>query len=373
MARAFGLDISKYQSSQDGSKKMNFNAVRDYREKVSFIAARAGVSWGYQDPMFPFFWQEMMRIGVCRMAYFVVYFGESAITQMDALFKTLEGKANWKYDRIALDLEVEGINPAARITNTTLRCLEICKTRTGRYPIIYSRASWINQFVQVKNLPKVDWWLAHYRKTAPAPLFTAEHPGPPDLPAGVSNYLIHQTGDKCKGIGTASYYMDYNRWNGDHAAVLAYFGNPRLNEEYLDTGRVLFKARCMRNNLPKRSGPAASYAAVGQIALGSIVSVYEVVNNWFRISPQAQVWCSGSAQNMQQLTLEDDLNRSLFQARCIVSALYKRSGPGRDYIPRGNLVRGEVVNVFEELNGWYRIDLREQIWCSGDDHYMEVI
>ena len=47
MSRAFGVDISKYQSSQDGSKKMDFTAVQNHAEEVTFIAARAGISWGY--------------------------------------------------------------------------------------------------------------------------------------------------------------------------------------------------------------------------------------------------------------------------------------------------------------------------------------
>jgi len=62
MSRAFGIDISKYQSSQDGSKKMDFTAVQNHAEEVTFIAARAGISWGYTDPMFHHYWNEMARI-----------------------------------------------------------------------------------------------------------------------------------------------------------------------------------------------------------------------------------------------------------------------------------------------------------------------
>ena len=146
MERAFGLDISKYQSSADGTRKMDFNKVAANKEEVTFIAARAGVSWGYQDPRFEYYWSEMARIKVGRIAYFVLYFGESALAQMDALFKILENKADWNYDRLALDAEVNGINTRARITATTLKSLDICRARTGRYPLIYSRASWINSY-----------------------------------------------------------------------------------------------------------------------------------------------------------------------------------------------------------------------------------
>ncbi len=100
---------------------------------------------------------------------------------MDSLFKMLERRSNFKHDRIALDLEVAGINTKSRITSTTLNCLEICKARTGRYPMVYSRANWVNTYLSVKDLPKLDWWLATYRKTAPSPLYTREHPGPPPI------------------------------------------------------------------------------------------------------------------------------------------------------------------------------------------------
>ena len=99
-----------------------------------------------------------------RIAYHVLYFGESAVAQMDSLFKMLENKSDWAHDRVALDLEVAGINTRSRITSTTLNCLEICKSRTGRYPIVYSRASWVNSYLQVSDLPRLDWWLATYRK-----------------------------------------------------------------------------------------------------------------------------------------------------------------------------------------------------------------
>ena len=37
MSRAFGVDISRYQSSQDGSKKQNFDALKNHTEEVVFI------------------------------------------------------------------------------------------------------------------------------------------------------------------------------------------------------------------------------------------------------------------------------------------------------------------------------------------------
>lgn len=370
MSRAFGVDISRYQSSQDGSKKQNFDALKNHTEEVVFIAARAGISWNYEDPMFDYYWSEMARIKVCRLAYHVVYFGESALAQMDSLFKILDNQVDWNHDRLVLDLEVAGINTRARITATTQKCLDICRSRTGRYPICYSRASWVNSYLAINQLPKLDWWLATYRKALPYPLFTPEHPGPPALPIGVDTYLIHQTGEKTKGIGSVSRYMDYDRWNGNKADVLRYFNNPDyIDPPVEDPVVVLFRARCIVSALYTRQGPGLEYKAVGSLSFGEEVDVYEVKNEWFRIDPTASIWCSGKSQYMRRLD-PNQPPEPLFKAKVIVSALYKRKGPGKNYDILGYLVKGELVNVYEVKDGWYRIDPTDQVWCCGTNQYM---
>jgi GH25 family lysozyme M1 (1,4-beta-N-acetylmuramidase) len=373
MARAFGVDISKYQSSQDGSKKQDFDALKAHSEEVVFIAARAGISWNYEDPMFDYYWSEMARIKVSRLAYHVVYFGESALAQMDSLFKILDNQVNWEHDRLVLDLEVAGINTRARITATTQKCLDICRSRTGRYPICYSRASWVNSYLTISQLPKLDWWLASYLKTLPYPLFTPEHPGPPTLPIGVDTYLIHQTGDKTKGIGSISRYLDYDRWNGNKADVLRYFNNPNHGDPPIENPvEVLFRARCVVSALYTRKGPGLDYKAVGSLSFGEEVDVFEVKNEWFRIDPTASIWCSGKPRYMRQLDPNQNQD-PLFKAKVIVSALYKRKGPGKTYDICGYLVKGEVINVYEIKDGWYRIDPGDQIWSCGMPQYMQTV
>ncbi len=376
MTRAFGVDISKYQSSDDGTKRQDFNALKAYEEEVVFIAARAGVSWGYKDKMFDYYWSEMARIQVCRLAYHVIYFGDSALSQMDALFKILDKRADWEHDRIVLDLEVAGINPRSLITATTQKCLEICKARTGRYPVCYSRASWVNAYLDITQLPRLDWWLATYRKQLPNPLYTAEHPGPPTLPTGVDTYLIHQTGDKNKAIGSVSHYMDYDRWNGTKADVLRYFnysGGVTPPEE--PPAKALFKARCLVSALYKREGPGTNYKVVGSLTLGEEVDVYEVKNDWFRLDPKASVWCSGLPNYMRRLSSDqgDGTTQALFKAKVIVTSLYKRKGPGKENAICGYLLKGDEVEVYEVKNDWYRIDPTNQVWCCGTSQYVQKI
>ena len=373
MTRAFGIDISNNQANAEGTRRVNFEAIKNNSELVSFIAARAGVSWGYRDPQFSYHWTQMGQLQVGRIAYHVPYFGESAVAQMDSLFKMLANKSDWAHDRIALDLEVAGINTRARITSTTLNCLEICKSRTGRYPILYSRANWVDVYLQVSDLPKLDWWLATYRRSAPSPFYTNEHPGPPILPKGVNTYLIHQTGDHCKSIGAFSRYMDYNRWNGDLEAVWKYFNNPTGYLE-IPEPQVLFRAKCMVNTLRKRSGPGASFKVIGKLNLGEVVSVYEDNNGWFRLDPVDEVWCSGAGNYMQRVAPETPLvSKEEQRAQCIVKALFLRDGPGKKYKIIGNLIRNDVVTVYELKDGWFRVSSDGQMWCSGESQYMRII
>jgi len=101
----------------------------------------------------------------------------------------------------------------------------------GRKPIIYSRAQWINLYT-VNDMwrTRYDWWLAQYLYDR-----TIARPAPPALPSGVTTWLIHQNCDKkpaWPGFAAPDFIQtcDINRWNGDDAAVVAYFGGMTLEQ-----------------------------------------------------------------------------------------------------------------------------------------------
>ncbi len=383
MARAFGIDISKWQSSHDLKRKMDFDAVKRHQEEVTFIAARAGMSFNYVDPTFNYYWKEMKRIKVERIAYHVLYFATDATSQMDNLFEILKGKADWNHDRIALDLEVNDISQRDKMTETTRQCVELCKARTGRYPIAYSRAAWVNQYLIINKLPALDWWLAHYQKPNRAPYYTLEHPGPPPLPNGVNTYLIHQTAEKAKSIGGTSYYMDYNRWNGDKSVMARYFGRavnvsqtpnpepvkPDLRNERPAQG--LFQAQCMVSTLNTYIEPSSTSPVIGKLRLGDVVTVFEEHQGWYKLHPRDAIWCQGKAHLLRRLDHRASKEAVLFQSRVIVPALYKRGGPGKEHRVTGNLIRDELVNVYEEHQGWLRIAPDAGIWVNGGSQYLQ--
>jgi len=165
--------------------------------------------------------------------------------------------------------------------------------------------------------------------------------------------------------------MDYDRWNGVKADVLAYFGYTASPPPPPPPEPPLFQAKCITTALYKRSGPGSSYSIIGALLLGDIVDVFEEQDGWFRIESGAEVWCSSSERYMQRVEPDPDPEPVLFRAKCIVNALYKRSGPGTTYKAVGYLTRDTVVDVYEVKNGWYRIGENAQVWCSGATQYMQ--
>jgi GH25 family lysozyme M1 (1,4-beta-N-acetylmuramidase) len=282
----FGIDISKYQYSSDGKQKPNFDLIN---EKCDFVAVRAGISWGYTDPWFAYSWAHIVKP---RLAYHVIYPGEDAGQQVDHFLNIVQPESS---DRLVLDMELDHGYSKAKITDTLLTCMELLREETGRYPIIYSRASWINQFVDVSLLPSVTlWWLAHYLTRLPNPQYTPEKTPPPALPNGVSSWFMHQTAEHGNGsaVGVASHYVDTNRFNGTHQELLAYFG---LTEEVPpEPVEKLFDAKVITASgyrLRTRYTPNGNLRPeTDWFNSGDITPVYEAVPDWYRTA--VETWAS---------------------------------------------------------------------------------
>lgn len=290
MSLPFGIDISRWQYGNDiTTEKPDFNIIRS---KAKYIGIRAGMSWGYTDPTFRNSWAEAE--GMHRIAYHVVYGGEDAERQMKHFLSIVNPGPN---DVLALDLEVDHGYSRAKFTDTVVKCMNYILEKTGRLPIIYSRASWINTHIDVSKLPKdTQWWLAYYRKPNPTG-FTPEADPPPLLPVGVSDWLIHQTGDKTSGavMGVKSYTVDTNRFNGTLQDLAMFFAPGEIPEDPIPEDppsepTPLYKATVITtypNRLHVRSGPWGTI--VDKIQSGAKVSVWQDQNGWSRIGGQRWV------------------------------------------------------------------------------------
>lgn len=206
--KPFGIDVSRWQG------RINWDLVAANQEPVRYVGIRATISWGYADSWFRQNWSEAKRVGILRMAYHVVYPGESADRQINH-FLQLVGEDTGELP-LVLDVELNHNRSPDQIETTILRCASLIKARTGRDPIIYSRGTWVDQFITAGGMPpawlnEYDWWLAHYLRSGD------EHPGPPRLPKGLirERCIIHQTASKGAPIGVESKSLDYNRWQFD--------------------------------------------------------------------------------------------------------------------------------------------------------------
>lgn len=218
---AFGIDISAYQYSKDSL--IDFDRMKE-QGKVMFVAARAGISWGYTDKWFSRSWSELRRTGMPRLAYHVIRFEDDAQRQADHFLRLVDPREG---EKLVLDLEVDSGMTRAEITRTTLGVISAIRKAIGVEPTIYSRANWINAYLAQDEFPKdIELWLAQYLYAKPDPQFTEEHPGPPTLPKVLKNWVMHQVGDKGSGeaVGVCSHYCDYDRFRGDEDALMAWFG-----------------------------------------------------------------------------------------------------------------------------------------------------
>lgn len=362
----FGVDVSKYQGV------INFDKLAAATPKVRFMAMRAGISWGYEDPQFVTNMAGAKRIGVPRIAYHVPYFSEDAKKQTDHIMRILDkGGFDPQYDRLCIDAEQNNGMTKAAVTQKTAQILELLKNEYERYPMIYSRASWVDLWLDVGQLPPVDWWLANYLKALPAPQYTPEKSPPPLLPKGVGTWLIHQTGERGNGgkYGMQSYYVDTDRWNGAEEELSAYFGLTEETPEPPPVEIPLFQAKVITippNRLKVRKAPnGAERPQADWLTSGQVVDVYEAQDDWYRHG--IEKW--SSALWLKRL---DDTPPVIPPSELpLFEATVTTVPPNRLRVrrtPNGEFVRwlqsGDTVSVYQEQVGWYRIGDGE--WASSD-------
>ena len=218
--RRFGLDFSRHDGFIDWKKLLAHVPL------VDFVAMRCCISYEYRDPVFLANWNKAGELGLNRIAYHVVYPGESPLAQIKNLAGHLRGVFDPAQDRIAWDEELEHGFDKARHTATLvelnrLASLELNQA-THLLPL-YSRTEFLRRLVDLTRLGN-PLWLAQYLLLPPGATYAPEHAGPPTLPTG-RTYLIHQTGHQLPNIcaTTDKRYQDYNRWNPRGITIEQFF------------------------------------------------------------------------------------------------------------------------------------------------------
>lgn len=211
-----GIDVSRHQGVMNWQTAKNRNVI--------YAGVRVSISWAYVDDQAKRNLQGALELGIIPLPYWVLHPNEDPKRQVDHFFNTLTG---WGFDiktlHSVIDVELyAGAHActAAKYQSALSNALVYAKTISGKAPIIYSRASFIDSYVTGRNANwaakapawynQYHWWLAQYLSSG------LEHPGPVKLPAGVERErcLIHQTTDKADGrtYGAESASIDLNRW-----------------------------------------------------------------------------------------------------------------------------------------------------------------
>ena len=210
--KPFGIDISSWQG------KVDWDIVGSHVPKVRFVGIRASYGQNFSDPQFKRNWTEAKDRGIPRMAYHYMLFEFDVERQMDRFMLEMDND----YGEIGLVLDCEDNRGYGKvhITNCVNKSLGIMQQRSKKIPIIYSRANWTNDFIDVNEIGNPYWWLAQWLHTP------EEHPGPPWLPKGVNRNrcLVHQTTAKGTPFGMATLQLDYDRWQFPQAHLDSFTG-----------------------------------------------------------------------------------------------------------------------------------------------------
>jgi len=226
MANALGLDTA-------GCNGIAYWSVAK-QHGVKFAAARATISWGYQDKWFSHNWRGMKELGIHRLAYHVLYPSQPFKIQAENFLRVVGD--DWENAYPVDDIELIQSCSNAQITDCLLSWDEFVSARANKV-IDYSRKQFIDDYTELGEWRKQrDWFLAQYLNDR-----SKEAPPPPALPKGVTEWLIHQNADHYiawPGFTPDSINLDIDRWNGDDAAVDNYFG---VNQPPLDKLDILWR------------------------------------------------------------------------------------------------------------------------------------
>jgi uncharacterized protein YgiM (DUF1202 family) len=114
---------------------------------------------------------------------------------------------------------------------------------------------------------------------------------------------------------------------------------------------ILFYGSVTADVLNVRNAPATSGKKINAAELGAILRIYEVKNNWLRISARKQEWVFANfVQRVERGTVNTD-------------SLNVRTGPSTDFRKIGSVSKNQDVFVYETVGDWIRISTDQQ-WVS---------
>ena len=209
-----GNDISSNQGAVD-FVKMKSAGCR-------FVYMRLGIGFT-KDKRVDEYRRQIKDAGLSWGLYWLPWPTSNSQALLNVYFDMVKG--DWGDLPPALDVETAGLG----LGIFKMWCDQII-AKTGKKPVIYTRASHFNQYADTKELKKwfgenTDLWAAHY---------TLSPAKPPLIPVGWNNYLIHQYSADENSLGSkygvSSRAIDIDYFNGDALDFAAWTLNGEIPE-----------------------------------------------------------------------------------------------------------------------------------------------
>jgi lysozyme len=284
-----GIDVSRWQGSMDYHRA----AVAGAR----FVFARATVGDYYTDPQMVANVTNAQAAGLLAGVYHVLRPDISATAQLTRLSAALEQLPALDLP-LVLDCEISAGMRAATITRT-LWSLASGMTQllpSTRKPIIYTRRSWWQQYVQDDpDWQQFDLFVAHYTN-APRPI----------LPRDWSGWTFWQWSADGNGAGAAygaeSHSIDLVRFAGSESDLQKYAIKRHATRPPVPVTppqptwpQTLPQAMCLAPSLFKRRDATTRSLIVGRLRRGDVFDVIDRVQHdngdiWLRIGHDQ--WCA---------------------------------------------------------------------------------
>jgi lysozyme len=216
-----GIDVSKWQG------EMSWARARSAGARFAFIRAGAISTLGELYTDYEFSRNAEIAPDYLPVGYYFYFRPQfDAVAQANYFATLIRGKRQVLPP--VLDLEHSGdpkMHPAA-ITEAAQTFIYQIYNRLDRWPILYSRAEWLNtNTITIKTWKVIDLWVARYKQSLTHPWGDGYC-----IPRDFEDWKFWQwsAGGNGKGpyYGAQSKSIDLNYFNGDQVAFDEYCGAP---------------------------------------------------------------------------------------------------------------------------------------------------
>lgn len=266
------IDISYWQPPSE----INYDLLAG---AVSGVILRACYGTG-KDTRFEQHYSEFTRRGIPVGAYHYIVGNMGMQNQAQAFQSAVTGKEL----RLGLWADVEDVRDGTRLTKqNVVDYMRIAESALGELGIYTSRYRW-EQIMGTGSHPygTRKLWVANYGVSAPA------------LPVGWTSWWLWQYASNGSLPGYAG-SLDMNNFSGTESEYRQWTGQ--------DEGDPLYQVEVVCIALNIRSGAGVSYPVLYAVPKGTILDVYEEVNNWIRVGQGK--YCSGNSAYVKRVEPTD--------------------------------------------------------------------